>query len=826
MSDQDNQKPEEQSDPHRLGDLAAVAGAASPNEASPRASTTDLAQLILDTAEEGFCLFSAQDQRVAAFNRQFAEFLGLDPEWLSQHPAAEEVAKAIYDREKHPPGQNLTGYLRRVLNRHQRLGEWNLELNLADGRTIIGRSQAAPSGERLYTAHDVTRYRQVMQELEDERKRWSTMVEHAPVAYYMIECPSGQIVEVSRSIKYLTGYSAESFLASKTAWLQNIMADDRDLVESKRTPAIENCSSFDIQYRRIHTDGSARWFHEMAEVIPKRNANPDQPGRMAGVLIDITRQKVAEANLRESERRFRELIEGIPELIFYEHDPDRRLTYVNPSVKDIIGYAPHEMIGRRFGDRPQRSDHDADLEQAYRFVAEAIRTGRRQPRYEIQVRAKSGDLVMLEIHEYPVTTSTGTVIGFRGVARDITSIRTMERRLRERERLAILGTFAGGLAHDLNNLLLPIRASLETLERQPDRITVQQRATAIKQATDHIGDLVKKLLFWTRQDSSMASRAIVTNVREWADHAINFYRESVKGNDDHASANAINIELDFRSPPTAVAIDPDLLKQAILNLVLNARDAMPAGGTITLTIDQSPDDWMSNRIAEVAMADSIASNDLQSPNPPYASDESAGTSPRIATRFTVTDEGVGMDDSITERAFDPFFSTKARGKSTGLGLALVRAIIQSADGAILIESRRGKGTTIHFDIPAALGESRSPTNRHIQPIGKAIIRVSEPMTAAFLSSALEQMGFTPRLDLHEFPVADDLVWFVATSDTDPRDVQFVLAQLPHLLVIALGECRNPTAWPDSVIWHHGPINSTTLRSSLSNVIHPGKTTAK
>ena len=764
-----------------------------------------MAQLILDTAEEGFCLFSAEDQRVAAFNRQFAEFLDLDPEWLSQQPGAEEVAKAIYDREKHPPGQNLTGYLRRVLNRHQRLGEWDLELNLADGRTIVGRSQAAPSGERLYTARDVTRYRQVMQELEDERQRLSTMVEHAPVAYYILECGSGEIVEVSRSIKYLTGYSAESFLASRTAWLQNIMADDRPLVESKRTPAIQNRSPFDIQYRRIHTDGSARWFREMAEVIPKRDANSSQSCRMAGVLIDITRQKVAEANLRESERRFRELIEGIPELIFYEHDPDRRLTYVSPSVKDIIGYAPHEMIGRRFGELPGRSGHDADLEQAYRFVAEAIRTGRRQPRYEIQVRAKSGDHIMLEIHEYPVTASTGTVIGFRGVARDITAIRIMERRLRERERLAILGTFAGGLAHDLNNLLLPIRASLETLERQPDPATVQQRATAIRQATDHIGDLVKKLLFWTRQDSSMASRAIVTDVRDWAEHAINFYRESVKGNDENASTNTINVELDFRSPTTAVAIDPDLLQQAILNLVLNARDAMPAGGTITLTIDQSPDDWMSNRIGEGAL------------------DDSTQTSARLATRFAVTDQGVGMDESITDRAFDPFFSTKARGKSTGLGLALVRAIIQSADGAILIESERGKGTSIHFDIPAPLGESRSTTNSHIQPIGKAIIRVSEPMTAAFLSSGLEQMGFTPRLDLHEFPVADDLVWFVATADTDPRDVQFILAQLPNLLVIALGECQNPTAWPDSVVWHHGPINSANLRTCVGKLMDSNKT---
>ncbi len=794
--------PHDHSPDEHLGDLS---GIKKPRASDPvhQPSADDLAQLILDTAEEGFCLFSAGDQKVVAYNQQFAEYLNLDPAWLAEQPTAEDVAKAIYEREQPRPGHDMTSYLRRILDRHRRDDDWNMEMRLADGRTIVGRTQAAPTGERLYTARDITQVRHIMHELEEERARLSRMVEHAPAAYYVIKCDDLHITEVSRSIEFLTGHSVKSFLGGPQSWVHNAHDEDLHFVRNNREPAIRDQQSFDIHYRRIHKDGSTRWFREMAEVMPRRSGQRDQCPHMAGVLIDITRQKVAEANLRDSERRFREIIEGIPDLIFYEHDPDRFLTYLSPSVNDILDFAPHEMIGKRFGEISGGDEADTDLEQAHRYVAEAIRTGRRQPRYEIRVRNKVGEQIMLEIFEYPVVDTRGKVVGFRGVARDITTMRTLERKMRERERLAILGTFAGGLAHDLNNLLLPIRASLETLERSDDPKVVAERAEAIRRATEHIGDLVKKLLFWTRQDSTMAQRAIVTNLRGWANEVVKLYFESVQGEDSNSPTSEppppIRVDLDYRDPQDSVSIDPDLLTQAVLNLVFNARDAMPKGGKITIIVDRAPDDWATHLTAEETGENAMH-------------DENAHL--RDAVRFTVVDEGIGMDESVIDRAFDPFFSTKTRGKSTGLGLALVRTIVQTAGGTTQIESTRGVGTSIHIDIPTAYGERRSSSRVHEAGRGSAVIRVSDPMSSAFIANGLDQLGFDTRTDLHGFPEPADRLWVIGTKDVDPRDVKSIVDRQRDLYVLAIGTCSNQMAWPATTIWHEGAINTSNLRDDL------------
>jgi len=788
-----------------------------PNGMGTRGST--LSRLILETADEGFCLFSGKAGRVLAFNTPFVSMFHLDADWLSGHPTVEELAVLMYQREK--PGQtDQDTYVQKVLTRHQQPGERELELHLRDDHIIIGRTSAAPSGERLYTFRDVTLERRALHEIEAERKRLLGLLQHAPVSYYVIDCGTGCIIEISRSINNLTGLSEDAFVGRRHEQDDQIHPEDQAYAAEKIRHAVAARESYDIQYRRYHRNDTVRWFRDMAEPIPNPIGSTDRDScQLAGVMIDITREKSTQWKLKESEKRFRELIEGMSDLIFYEHDTDRILTYVSPSSRQVLGFIPNELIGRRFGEITQGDDRQG-MTTALRAVQEAIETRSRQPQYVIQMRSKDGRKVTMEVMEYPVVVRE-RVVGFRGVARDVSLVRKLERRLQERERLAILGTFSGGLAHDLNNLLLPIRASLDTLDRDPDPEMVRSRAAAIRRATDHLAELTTKLLVWTRHESSSgtsaASGSSVGDIQQWAEEAITFFRESIRDEDRQTD---IRLQLEVGDPPQTAQIDPSLLNQALLNLVLNARDAMPTGGTIRLNVDRSPDQWMGRT---EALARSIDDRATPTTEPHEATEN------QPAVRFIVTDEGCGMDKDVQSRAFNPFFSTKPRGKSTGLGLALVRSIAETVGGRVRIRSQLGEGTSIILDIPAAdegepieetalqkQGDATSSSTDSMT--GEALIGLSDPFKAAFVKNGLAKSGLSGRVSPTDQPEHNDVIWIIDPDRHEPDEVRQMMNNRPDLTIMCVGKHDPSVHWPGGILWLDEPLDATAIQQALSRTM--------
>lgn len=770
----------------------------------PEAVSAELERLILDTADEGFCLFSARDSQLIAFNHRFVEIFDFEPAWANSEPTVEAVAGAIYERQRNR-NPDRAEHIIRVLKRHEAPGEHEMELELLSGRFIVGRTQAARGGERLYTFRDVTSERRILTQLEAERERLASLVEHAPVALYIINCSTGMTTQVSRSIRNVSGQEAEMFIGPSADWERHVHPDDRDLVHETIALAIAGQHPYDIDYRYNKPDGSVRWVRDTAGPLPPVEGLEPQ---LAGVVIDITRQKIAEEEVRQSERRFRELIEGVSDFIFYEHDIDRRLTYVSPSVERMLGYDAHELLGHRFGEF--HPDHmTSDLARARESVAAAIETKRRQPQYEVVLRRKSSEPVLCEIMEYPVVMG-GEVTGFHGVARDVTALRDMQQRLRERERLAILGTFAGGLAHDLNNLLLPIRAGLDVLERDPDPDKVANRVTSIRRATDHIAELTKKLLMWTRHGASQPSAlsTTATDVRQWVTEALPFYRDAIAAPEGEPE---IDVRLEVHDPPCCAKIDGDLLKQVILNLFLNARDAMTSGGVIVLSVDRSPPGW-----AVVVEPLSAAS----SPGEYEGTDRAK----LPGVRFTVTDEGCGMDESVLQRAFDPFFSTKARGKSTGLGLALVGSIVRSAEGQVQIRSRLGKGTSIIVDVPAqetplepSRGLCGDESGDRVDSAGSALVSLRDPRIAAFVRTGLLHAGMSARVGPPAEPQADEAAWVIDPTLVDPATAQRVMQLRPDLVVVSLEPMDDRVGWPKAILWLTGPVSASAFRKIAESV---------
>jgi PAS domain S-box-containing protein len=785
----------------------------SPPQESSIANLAASQRLILDTANEGFCLFSKDvPPRVEAFNQRFVSLFGLNSDWLNTRPTAEQVALVIY-RKLLVRREDPTGYLANVLERHVQPGGREIELRMKDGRRLSGRTQSAPGGARLYTFRDITAERQVLSELAAERERLSVMVEHGPVAYYVIDCRDSKTIEIGRSIRYLTGRNAEDFIDRPHEWEDLVHPQDWKGVSRKIRDAIANRRPYDLEYRVYHLNGSVRWFRDMAEPIPERDCLPTQ---LAGVVIDITRTKTAEKNLRESERKFRELIEGISDFIFYEHDVQRRITYVSPSVTRVLGQPQDNLVGRRFGESSDPLMEDG-MAKAREAVAAAIESRRRQPPYEARIRHAAGHWVVLEIMEYPVMVND-KVIGFRGIARDVTELRDLERKLNERERLAILGTFAGGLAHDLNNLLLPIRAGLDALERDPNPERVGERVAVIRRATDHIAELTSKLYVWTRQSDTSSTGAIVANVTEWFDDAMEIYHDVVTGKGAAEGGKPWTVSLKMRKPPKTVQIDPDLLKQAILNLVLNARDAMPMGGRISIQVDRSPGYWYlqpqsESEIDRASHAARFDEDTAGSPLPDNLASE-PNTRYRPAARISVTDQGSGMEERVLARAFDPFFSTKSRGKSTGLGLALVNSIIRSVGGRVQIESELGKGTTVILDVPAARREEFRPVEVESVKTGGALISLDDPWAAAFVQSSMNQIGLVARVDRDAAPGPTDVVWFMDPARTEPGEVRSHIDRLDQLLVLALTREDDRPGWPEGIIWLDGAVDTATIRRAV------------
>ena len=420
----------------------------------------------------------------------------------------------------------------------------------------------------------------------------------------------------------------------------------------------------------------------------------------------MIRKSNQQRDLFESERSFRLLVEGVADYALYMLDPKGIITSWNIGGERIKGYSPAEIVGQHF------SRFYTETDRANGKPARALGIARDKGRYEEEgwrVR-KDGTFFWASVVIDPIYED-GELIGFAKITRDITERRNtelkleaMQKQLAESQKFDALGQLTGGVAHDFNNLLMIISGSLHTLKRGTDDDAKLQRAiSAIETATRRGAALTNQLLTFARRQS-VNPQAIDFSER------IGAIREVL----DAGVGSAVRITFDIAREIWPIRTDVSEFETALLNLVINARDAMPDGGTVT-----------------------ISARNVVLDEAPLAGEFVA---------IDIADTGLGIPADVVDKIFEPFFTTKPIGKGTGLGLSQVHGFAHQAGGTVKVASELGKGTVFSILLPRGTDVPARETAEVVPFRGSGTVLLVEdnPDVAIVSIGLLEQLGYRVR----------------------------------------------------------------------------------
>jgi PAS domain S-box-containing protein len=418
------------------------------------------------------------------------------------------------------------------------------------------------------------------------------------------------------------------------------------------------------------------------------------------------KDKQQQRDLFESERGFRLLVEGVADYALYMLDPTGVVTNWNIGGQRIKGYLPEEIVGRHF------SCFYTEVDRANGKPLRALKIAEEQGRYEEEgwrVR-KDGTFFWASVIIDPIREDN-KLVGFAKITRDITERREaqlkleqMQKQLAESQKLDALGQLTGGVAHDFNNLLMIISGSVHTLKKGLGNDARLLRAVAaIETASNRGAALTRQLLTFARRQS-VNPQAIDLAER------ISAVRDVL----DTGAGSAVRLEFDIDENVWPITVDIAEFETALVNLVINARDAMPGGGTVTIAAHNCT-------LAEEAIAGEYVA-------------------------IAVKDSGVGIAPDVLSKIFDPFFTTKPIGKGTGLGLSQVHGFAHQAGGTVRVTSEIGKGTTMTILLPR---EHVSPQADALSTVeggasGTVLLVEDNPDVASVSTTLLEQLGYAVR----------------------------------------------------------------------------------
>jgi PAS domain S-box-containing protein len=466
--------------------------------------------------------------------------------------------------------------------------------------------------------------------------------------------------------------------------------------------AIEQ-DKFEDEGWRVRKDGTRFWASVVVD--PIRDASGELVG-FAKITRDISERKAAQEALRKSEEQLRLLIQGVTDYAIYMLSPSGDVSSWNSGAARIKGYEQSEIIGQHFS-RFYTEEDRADGLPAL-TLAIAARDGRVE-REGWRVR-KDGTRFWANVVVDAIRDDHGTLIGFAKITRDMTerkeaaaALERVSAALFQSQKMEAIGQLTGGVAHDFNNLLAVLSNGLQVLLSQSRTHLDAKMLEAMQRAIERGASLTQQLLSFARQQPLKTEA-----------HDLNVIIRSFEPMLQRAGDASIRLELELGAGQAPVMVDAARFEAALLNLVVNARDASSQGGTITVGTERI---------------------DLQA--------RAVGTLP--AGRFIrvwVSDTGTGMSPEVVTRAFEPFFTTKAPGKGTGLGLSQVYGFIVQSGGEVVIRSTEGVGTTIAIYLPRANDMPDSPVSYPDQLAAETVLLVEdEPDLLAAAAELFKSIGY-------------------------------------------------------------------------------------
>lgn len=488
--------------------------------------------------------------------------------------------------------------------------------------------------------------------LRENEEKLSEAVRLARLGYWTRDLTSG-VATWSDMLREIFGIEKSTFVGTLESFLALVHPDDQERVKKCITDAESASESFDQTYRVV-VRGEVRVIHEIGHVISTEDG---RSRRLVGTARDVTKLNRAEQALRMRDRAIQAVSQGI--VISDCNQPDNPIVYASPGFEQMTGYSSDEVAGRncRF---LQGGDTDPESVNELRAaIAE-----RRSCSVEILNYRKDGTEFWNRITISPVMDDFGNLTHFVGVLSDVTERRNLEGKFRQVQKMEAIGQLAGGIAHDFNNLLTVINGYSEVLietlqENDPNRLL----ATEIYKAGQRSEGLTRQLLTFSRRQVTAPA---ILNLNEIVGNTDNMLRRLI-GEDIHL-ATKLDPNL------WAVRVDPGQMEQVLMNLVVNARDAMPEGGHLTI------------ETANVELDDTLIETH---PN--------AHAGPHV--QLSMTDTGSGIAPELQGKIFEPFFTTKGPGQGTGLGLSIVYGIVTQSGGHISVYSEIGVGTVFKVYLP-------------------------------------------------------------------------------------------------------------------------------
>lgn len=690
---------------------------------------------LVETADDGILKLSAEGRIVYA-NPRMQELTG---------QGATALAKLTLPEVFAPPQREA---IARAIEAAAAGVPTSVSGQLSAGKHIDVRLSPLETGDRATAVLATARDRETERELELSQRRLALATTATSDAIWEWNLETNQTFYSARWYEML-GYHNRAFPMSFDAWKNLCHPEDLQATVETINASLTRPGSggYETEFRMRAADGSYRWILARGAVVERDDTG--KPRVLSGTNTDITERKRAAETLADNERRLRFLTNNVPTVMLFQVvvDPDerRRFTYVSAGIELLHGLSAEEVLAD--SSLLYAQVHPDDM-WVMRATEQASR--RELSKLEVEVRFRVADTIRWALlRSSPRRLPDGSTV-YDGVEIDVTAAhqeeaerRRLEEGLRQAQKMESVGRLAGGVAHDFNNMLTAIKGNIAMAEMAlAPGSDLRDHLAEAQRAADSAGNLTRQLLAFSRKQVLMPQVLSLNDVAKRMHKMLG----RVLGED-------VQLVLALGEPIEPVRIDPGQVEQILVNLAVNARDAMPEGGRLTLATQ--------NLQVDSALADRLQ------------------IAPGPHVLLSVGDTGTGMTKEVKSRLFEPFFTTKGVGKGTGLGLSMVYGAIKQAGGGIDVYSEPGEGSIFKLYLPGVVGSVQSQPAPPTTPLpqgGETVLVVEDEEAVRTLAcNVLEKLGYRVR----PFANANEVLDNVGVLD-EPADLLLTDLVMPGM----------------------------------------------